>query len=108
MTCRSSAGSRPDVGSSRISNDGPVSSSSATDARLRCPPDSLSTRVSACLVRSSLEHLGDDPGAVGLSGVGRQPQLGGVAQRLVDGQLAMHDVVLGTMPILLRREAYSA
>ncbi len=42
-----------------------------------------------------LEHLGDDPGAVGLAGVGRQPQLGGVAQRLVDGQLAMHDVVLG-------------
>jgi hypothetical protein len=35
ITCRSSAGSNPDVGSSRISSDGPVSSSNATDARLR-------------------------------------------------------------------------
>ena len=35
MTWWSSAGSRPDVGSSRISSDGPVSSSSATEARLR-------------------------------------------------------------------------
>ena len=41
------------TGSSRISSDGPVSSSSATDARLRWPPESLSTRVSRCLVISS-------------------------------------------------------
>ena len=53
MTCRSSAGSRPEVGSSRISSDGPVSSSSATDARLRWPPESLSTRVLTCWVISS-------------------------------------------------------
>ncbi len=52
ITCRSSAGSRPEVGSSRISSDGPVSSSIATDARLRWPPDSLSTRVSACCGQS--------------------------------------------------------
>ena len=99
MTCRSSAGSRPEVGSSRISSDGPVSSSSATEARLRWPPESLSTRVSACLVRLEfLEHLGDDLGAIGFAGVGRQPQLGGVAQRLVDRQLAVHDVVLRDHP----------
>ena len=41
-----------------------------------------------------VEHLRDDLGAVGFAGVGRQPQLGGVAERLVDGQLAMHHVVL--------------
>ena len=45
-----------------------------------------------------LEYLGDDLFAVGLAGVGRQPQFGGVAQRLVDGQLAVHDVVLGDHP----------
>ena len=61
ITWRSSAGSRPDVGSSRISSDGPVSSSIATEARLRWPPESLSTRVSR--VRGHLEfveHLCDD------------------------------------------------
>ena len=41
-----------------------------------------------------LEHLRDDLGAVGFAGVGRQPQFGGVAQRLVDRQLAVHHVVL--------------
>ena len=40
------------------------------------------------------EHLGYDLGAVGFAGVRRQPQLRGVAQRLVDRQLAMHHVVL--------------
>ena len=42
-----------------------------------------------------LEYLRDDLGAVGFAGVGRQPQFGGVAQRLVHRQLAVHDVVLG-------------
>ena len=41
------------------------------------------------------EHLRDDLGAVGFVGVGGQPQFGGVAQRLVHRQLAVHDVVLG-------------
>ena len=41
-----------------------------------------------------LEHLRDDLFAVVLGGVRRQPQFGGVHQRLVDGQLAVHDVVL--------------
>jgi hypothetical protein len=45
-----------------------------------------------------LEHLGDDLGPFLLAGVGRQPQLGGVAQRLVHGQLAVHDVVLRDHP----------
>ncbi|SKU75450.1 Uncharacterised protein [Mycobacteroides abscessus subsp. abscessus] len=47
------------MGSSRISSDGPVSSSMATEARLRCPPESLSTRVSACLVISSSSRTRD-------------------------------------------------
>ncbi len=42
-----------------------------------------------------LEHLGDHLGPVALAGVGRQPQLGGIAECLVDRQLAVHDVVLG-------------
>ena len=41
------------------------------------------------------EDVGDDLGAIALGGVGWQPQFGGVAQRLVDRQLAVHDVVLG-------------
>ena len=40
------------------------------------------------------EHLVDDLLAVGLGGVGRQPQFGGVHQGLADGELAVHDVVL--------------
>ena len=44
ITVRSSAGSRPEVGSSRISSSGSVSSSIAVDTRLRWPPDSLSMR----------------------------------------------------------------
>ena len=50
---RSSAGSKPVVGSSSTSSDGSVNSSIATETRLRWPPDSLSTRVSACSVISS-------------------------------------------------------
>ena len=42
-----------------------------------------------------VDYLGDDLGAVGFCGVGRQPQFGGVAQRLVNRELAVHDVVLG-------------
>ena len=40
------------------------------------------------------ENLGDDLFAVGLRGVRRQPQLGGVHQGLPDGELAVHHVVL--------------
>ena len=45
-----------------------------------------------------LEDLGDDLGAVGFAGVGRQPELGGIAQRLVHRQLPVHDVVLRDHP----------
>ncbi len=41
-------GSRPEVGSSRKSSDGLVSSSSATLTRLRWPPESWRIRVVAC------------------------------------------------------------
>ena len=41
-----------------------------------------------------LEHLRDHPLPVFLGGVRRHPQFGRVAQRLVDGELTMHDVVL--------------
>ena len=44
------------------------------------------------------EHLRDDLGPVFLGGVGRQPQFGRVHQRLVDGQLAVHHVVLRHHP----------
>ena len=54
--------------------------------------------VDSCLrVRRQLEfveHLRDHLAPILLGGVRRQPQLGRVAQRLLDGELAMHDVVL--------------
>ena len=40
------------------------------------------------------EDLRDDFRSVGLAGVGRQSQFGGVAERLVDRQLPVHHVVL--------------
>ena len=45
-----------------------------------------------------LEHLRDDLGAFLFVGVRRQSQLGGVAQRLVHRQLAVHHVVLRHHP----------
>ena len=59
MTCRSSAGSRPDVGSSRISNDGSVSSSIATEARFRCPPESARSGGRMALEPELSERLVD-------------------------------------------------
>ena len=45
-----------------------------------------------------LEHLRDDLAAVLFRGVGRQPQLGRINQRLVHRQLAVHHVVLRHHP----------
>ena len=53
MTDLSRPGSKPEVGSSRNSTDGLVSSSSAMLTRLSWPPESLSARVLACLVSPS-------------------------------------------------------
>ena len=50
-TPRELTGSSPDVGSSSSSTSGLVSSSTAIDARLRCPPDSEPTATSARLAR---------------------------------------------------------
>lgn len=54
------------------------------------------------------EHLSHHLRPVGFAGVRRQPEFGGIAERLVDGQLPVHHVVLGTMPTRLRNDAYSA
>ena len=45
-----------------------------------------------------LEDLGHDLLSVGFAGVGWQPQFGGVAECLVDRELAVHHVVLGDHP----------
>ena len=55
---------------------------------------SLLVRSQLQLVEHPLDHL---PAIVG-RGVGRQSQFGGVTERLLDGELAVHDVVLGHHP----------
>ena len=96
MTCRSSAGSRPEVGSSRISSDGPVSSSSRHRRAFALTAGQLvDAGVGMPGHLEFLEHLRDDLRTVGLIGVRWQPQFGGIHQRLVDGELAVHHVVLG-------------
>ncbi len=55
---------------------------------------SLLVRSQLQLVEHPLDHL---PAIVG-RGVGRQSQFGGVIERLLDGELAVHDVVLGHHP----------
>ena len=88
-------GSRPEVGSSRKSSDGLVSSSSATLTRLRCPPDRLEMTWSARLLQAELgDHLVDAFGALAVLGVAGEAQLGGVGQRAADGELGVQDVVL--------------
>ncbi len=53
ITDLSSPGSRPEVGSSRNSRDGLVSSSRATLTRFCWPPDSAPARVCACFFSPS-------------------------------------------------------
>ena len=99
MTWRSSAGSRPDVGSSRISSDGPGQQLHRHGCALALTTGELVDAGLAVLRHLEfLEHLRDDPFAVFFVGVRRQPQLGREHQRLVDGQLAVHHVVLGHHP----------
>src|SRR6185312_10595963 len=96
-------------GSSRISKDGPVSSSSATDARLRCPPESLSTRVSRCLVISSSSSTSlttCSRSAFVVSGGSRSSAAYISACLTVSWPCTTSSC--GTMPIRERSEAYSA
>ena len=95
ITERSMPGSRPEVGSSRKSSEGLVSSSRATLTRLRWPPERLwmgcPTRCSRPSSRIDLV----DPGLpLGLRGVLREAQLGGVGEGAAHGQLGVQDVVL--------------
>ena len=92
---RSSPGSRPEVGSSRKSSDGLVRSSIATLTRLRWPPESFETgRLRRSRELELAEHVLD--ARVPLLGghVGRETELGGVVQRLLDRELGVDDVVL--------------
>ena len=99
MTWRSSAGSRPEVGSSRISSDGAGQQLQRHRRALALAAGELVDPGLEMLGHLEfLEHLHDDLFAVGLRGVGRQPQFGGEHQRLPDGQLAVHDVVLRHHP----------
>ncbi len=89
-------GSRPDVGSSRNNTRGSVSSSTAMLARLRCPPLNAPTRTSACSVRPTVVDRGADR-FVDLVARRRrrQPETGRVAQRALQRQISVDDVVLG-------------
>jgi hypothetical protein len=62
-----------------------VSSSRATEVRLRWPPESLEIRVSAWLAQVRVQVVGE-------------PQLGCEPQRLPDGQLVVDHVILGHDP----------
>ena len=93
---RSSPGSRPVVGSSSNSSSGPLISSSATAARLRCPPERLPIRRSRMSFEANLlEHVGDRRLAL-LGGVAfGQAQAGGEGERLLDAEEVVQRVVLG-------------
>ena len=84
------------VGSSRISSDRPGQQFHRHRRAFALPAGQLVDAGVGVLGQLQLfEHLGDDLGAVGFGGVWRQSQFGGVAQRLIHGELAVHDVVLG-------------
>ena len=83
MTSRSMPGSRPEVGSSRKISDGLVSSSRATETRLRWPPESEVTFLSLWMSSlSSAQHLVDPGLALGLGGVAGEAELGRVLEGL--------------------------
>ena len=95
ITDMSRPGSRPEVGSSRNSSEGFVSSSRATLTRFCWPPDRDGRAgVGVLRQRQLAEHLGDPALPLRLAGVTREPEFGGVAQRAVRGQLRVQDVLL--------------
>ena len=95
MSRNSAAGSSPDVGSSRNMSRGRQSNSAPTLTRFRCPPESFPTGVPA---RSSMpeqahrmpNEFADFRGRRSP----RQPQAGAEEERLLDGKLQRHDIVL--------------
>ena len=95
MTDRSVPGSRPDVGSSRNSSDGFVSSSSATLVRLRWPPDRSLIGFSASAVSFSFFSTPSMPLSLFLEcRVRGEAQAGGVSQGLADSETGVQHVVL--------------
>ena len=74
-------------------------SSSATEVRLRCPPERLWIAWSAWPGEAQLaDHLVDAAGALVGADVVGEAQLGGVPERAADGELRMQDVVLRDEP----------
>ena len=95
MTSRSMPGSRPEVGSSRKISDGLVSSSRATDTRLRWPPESEVIFLSLWMSSLSSARTSSTRALRSASAVSAgKRSLAAYRSALRDGQFLVQDVVL--------------